>query len=464
VAGLVVLGVVVAILAFDLRRLAATGGHRTMAPPTAMAVNVLDTSGSALLLIASGLPVAIWAAVLMLPTCLQVLIGDRRMVGISVGAAAAWAAAGMAVDHADAGTTLAVAILFGGSWLLVLGILRVESMVSFKGVAMSEQFASLTQVAATASDEQVGVEEILELAGPLLRAGRLDLLRVGSGPVQQVATWQSALTEHAPLDLADVEAVAASGAARARPGRLVSPVPGRDGVRLVLAVSEAVVPAATMAVTFAHRVERVCLQIGTLVDRLDLVAQLEALIRTDSLTGLPNRRALNERLVDEVARARRTASPFTLVMIDLDRFKQYNDDFGHVAGDEALQAVASTLRERLRATDFLGRFGGEELVALLPDTTTEAAVQVLEELHTLVRHQAAPRPITFSAGVAAWDQLESPEQLLVRADAALYEAKETGRDRTCLHAGTGSIRELMSSRASEPLTAPEPRLVERSSS
>ena len=459
VAAVVVLGVTLAILIHDLRRLAASGGHRSMSPNRSVVVNLLATSGCALLLLSSGLPQGIWSPVLLLPACVQVLIGDRRMVICSLAAAGAWVVVGLALAHADLGTTIAVTILFGGSWLLVLGILRLASMASTVGIEMSERFARLTEVAATATSEPEGLAELLDHAGRLLRAGRVDLVEVGAGPARLVASWRSSDGHHTDLDLDGVDAVAASGEARIQPGRVVAPVPGHAGTRLVLVVAEPVVHRGVMTSTFAYRIDRICLQIGTLVDRLRLLDQLETLIRTDSLTGLPNRRALSERLGEEVARARRNATPLALVMIDLDEFKRYNDDFGHVAGDEALQGVAHILRERLRTTDFLGRFGGEEFVALLPDTTVESAGQLLEELHVLVREHAAHRVLTFSAGVARWDQLESPEELLVRADAALYDAKASGRDRTCVHEVVddfGAIGDRPVPMSAEPFVAPFP--------
>ncbi len=165
--------------------------------------------------------------------------------------------------------------------------------------------------------------------------------------------------------------------------------------------------------------------------------ELERLAHTDGLTGLDNHRRLRERLEEEVARAKRYGQPCSLLMIDVDHFKTYNDNHGHPAGDEVLHRIAHLLRQRLRKVDVVARYGGEEFAAVLPSTSEEAAVGVAQELVTAVR--AAPfdreevQPggrITISAGVAGCrcDE-EGATTLLARADRALYQAKAEGRNR-----------------------------------
>jgi diguanylate cyclase (GGDEF)-like protein len=159
-------------------------------------------------------------------------------------------------------------------------------------------------------------------------------------------------------------------------------------------------------------------------ERADLMVALEQAARTDDLTGLPNRRAWNEELDREVARARREATPLCVAVIDLDRFKDYNDMLGHQAGDRFLKMVSSMWRERLRSTDILARYGGEEFSLALPGCDTRDAIELLERLN-----DSLPEAQTSSAGVAEWNGEEDPAELLGRADKALYEAKEAGRDR-----------------------------------
>lgn len=159
-------------------------------------------------------------------------------------------------------------------------------------------------------------------------------------------------------------------------------------------------------------------------ERQDLLGRVQAMARTDSLTGLPNRRSWEEEVRQAIARARRHGHPLTLAMIDLDRFKSFNDSYGHPAGDDLLADVAVGWRLTLRATDFLARYGGEEFALLLPGCPPEEAVGTIDRLRA-----ATPQNQTCSVGIAYWDGSESPEELVARADAALYEAKDAGRDR-----------------------------------
>jgi diguanylate cyclase (GGDEF)-like protein len=159
------------------------------------------------------------------------------------------------------------------------------------------------------------------------------------------------------------------------------------------------------------------------IERADLMARLEAVARTDDLTGLANRRAWDEHLPRELARAGREERPVCVAMLDLDRFKEYNDERGHQAGDRLLKEVAATWREMLRPSDVLARYGGEEFSLLLPNCPLEQGLEVVERLR---RYTIAEQ--TCSAGVAAWDGVEAPESLVSRADSALYEAKKAGRD------------------------------------
>jgi diguanylate cyclase (GGDEF)-like protein len=156
----------------------------------------------------------------------------------------------------------------------------------------------------------------------------------------------------------------------------------------------------------------------------DLVATLDARARTDQLTGLPNRRTWDHELPRELARSRRSSEPLSLAIMDLDRFKAYNDTYGHPAGDRLLRGAAAAWSERLRTTDTLARYGGEEFAVLLPGCDAHSAAKVVEALRG-----AVPEDQTCSIGVATWDGAESADDLVARADAALYRAKDGGRDR-----------------------------------
>jgi diguanylate cyclase (GGDEF)-like protein len=152
--------------------------------------------------------------------------------------------------------------------------------------------------------------------------------------------------------------------------------------------------------------------------------QLSQLSRVDELTGLPNRRAWSAELPVAIERARRDRIELSVALLDLDHFKRFNDEYGHQAGDRLLKGAAAAWSAQLRAVDQLARYGGEEFIVLLPGATAELASGVLERLRG-----ATPAGQTFSAGVATWDGTETSEDLIARADHALYQAKDAGRDR-----------------------------------
>jgi diguanylate cyclase (GGDEF)-like protein len=168
----------------------------------------------------------------------------------------------------------------------------------------------------------------------------------------------------------------------------------------------------------------------------ELVVQserLEALLFEDPLTGLSNRRFILTQLGAAISAARRHGRPLSAAIVDIDHFKAVNDHHGHAAGDRVLAAVAGTLREHLRAEDQLGRLGGEEFLALLPDAGGDAAAAAAEKLRSevaalRVEHDGHDLGVTVSIGWAAWEG-EPPDELMRRADVALYEAKGAGRDR-----------------------------------
>lgn len=161
--------------------------------------------------------------------------------------------------------------------------------------------------------------------------------------------------------------------------------------------------------------------------------------RVDSLTGLYNRRWLDETLAAMIDHHSARGGQLSLLMLDLDRFKRFNDTHGHLAGDHALVTVANLLKQHIRVGDQAARFGGEEFLILLPETGQEVAHQIATRLRLAIREagirdhlgQALPN-ITISIGLAEWRAGESARALVARADAALYRAKREGRDRIAL--------------------------------
>jgi diguanylate cyclase len=175
-------------------------------------------------------------------------------------------------------------------------------------------------------------------------------------------------------------------------------------------------------------------RVHTLEDEL---RRLSAEVSTDLLTEVANRRGLMQAFDVEVARLARDGGVLSIGLLDIDNFKRLNDTLGHAAGDVALKSLAAHVQKQLRPADVVARFGGEEFVVLLPGTPVEEGQQTLTRLQrtlsaSLFMHDGREVFVTFSAGVTKWRTGEALEAALERADEALYEAKRTGKNRTCI--------------------------------
>jgi diguanylate cyclase (GGDEF)-like protein len=185
--------------------------------------------------------------------------------------------------------------------------------------------------------------------------------------------------------------------------------------------------------------EAVANQTALALERVKLIAFLENLSITDALTGIANRRHFEWRLSEEIERARRYKYPLSALMLDLDHFKQVNDNYGHQIGDIVLQQVAQRLRRILRRTDFLARYGGEEFIVLAPQTPADRALILAERLRQVIAESPIPVAdnlqihITISIGVAVFpNHAQNESELIGAADSALYKAKQMGRNRVCM--------------------------------
>jgi diguanylate cyclase (GGDEF)-like protein len=158
-----------------------------------------------------------------------------------------------------------------------------------------------------------------------------------------------------------------------------------------------------------------------------MIDKIDSLARTDSLTGIYNRRVWDEQLPLEIERSQRSNKPLSIVLIDIDRFKSFNDTRGHQAGDELLQKACQSWKQQLRRLDLLVRYGGEEFGLILPGCDVENGIKLIDRLRAHF-----PEEQTFSAGIGTWDTKESQEKLVERVDRALYQAKRTGRNRTVI--------------------------------
>lgn len=188
-------------------------------------------------------------------------------------------------------------------------------------------------------------------------------------------------------------------------------------------------------------------QLAVAIDRASLkekAGEFEQLSVTDPLTGLLNRRYIEERLEEEVKRSNRHGFPMSFMMLDVDHFKSFNDQFGHPAGDEALKLVGNVIRDTLRSADVAARFGGEEFAILLPQTVGEEAAMIAERIRRNIEETDFHyRKVTMSIGVASCSaDLCSSENIVSAADRALYEAKREGRNRVKTYEQTDGLESI----------------------
>jgi diguanylate cyclase (GGDEF)-like protein len=210
-----------------------------------------------------------------------------------------------------------------------------------------------------------------------------------------------------------------------------------------ISVGESALAAAVVWHSEPHRigpsehesVEMLCGVAAPALHTAVLYEKLDRKATTDALTGLPNRGAFEARLASAAAHFQRYGRPFSLIILDVDHFKRFNDSWGHEAGDRVLQHVASILRSSIRQVDFPARLGGEEFVILLPETLAERAIEVAERVRAAIERSAVPwnrhrLSVTASLGIAGCpENSHLPADVLSTADAALYQAKESGRNR-----------------------------------
>jgi diguanylate cyclase (GGDEF)-like protein len=176
-----------------------------------------------------------------------------------------------------------------------------------------------------------------------------------------------------------------------------------------------------------------------IANSLGVLRQAERNAHTDALTGLGNRHWMRAMFEREVIRALHSDQALCLMMIDVDNFKVFNDQYGHIAGDRVLVAVADALREYLRPTDLIARFGGDEFAVLLPDVQITQARQTAERIRQQIGELSPPSlvtAITVSIGIADRTSRDDVATLVQRADAAMYDAKEAGRNRVAVAAGS----------------------------
>lgn len=191
--------------------------------------------------------------------------------------------------------------------------------------------------------------------------------------------------------------------------------------------------------------EQLASQTSTTINRANVYAEILKHATLDALTGFYNRRQMEERIKQETASAKRKKTPLCAIMIDIDYFKHVNDTYGHAAGDYILKTASKIIRSQLREYDIASRYGGEEFAIILPFTREEEAVMVADRLrkaveskiinieHVNTKNDTKTIQITISLGIYSFKETDKPEELLMKADKALYDAKETGRNKVIIY-------------------------------
>ncbi|HET8930823.1 MAG TPA: GGDEF domain-containing protein [Acidimicrobiales bacterium] len=417
-------------------RMVRSGGYRSPPPLWVLAEVVVVTITAATLSYAIGGTTGTYRPLVFVPLLLIAMIGDRWMIVVTwltaVVSVATAAVASGAIDHGVTAFIFSYGVVWGIAAIMV-------HLLALSALHSDHQVFGLAEVAGIAAEANSlveGTDRLLPVMADWAGAARAGAYRVfiddaGSGSLEPLSQWPPDTIVQQPTTETLADAHANRGVVLTDSGALLV-AESDDGEALAIVLEALTQPSYDRLMT-QFNLERMVLQVGVLVNRSRYVARLEDLGRTDGLTGLPNRRALEDQLEQAHAAARRRCEPLSVVMIDLDYFKTFNDSFGHLAGDDLLRNYATRLRARLRSADFVARYGGEEFCAVLPATDAEGAERVIAELHDAFRRADDVCDMTFSAGVAVWDGVESIDDLIGRADRALYVAKAAGRDRTIVH-------------------------------
>ena len=368
----------------------------------------------------------LYIVVLLISACMAMSWGVLWRYYPTIGGSGFWMLANLL--SAAGGTTMAVgepmqslllvmagnAMVISGFWMVWCGIRHLQGLRSYWEIAVLAG----------------AVTVILLLLVQESRIGRNTVYTVGQAmPMVAAAVF---LLRRMRRGMASVlTALALVAGAIGNGVRLGSLVAHQEGLLATAAYNQFLF--VTMLVVIFSGLTR---NLGLLLLVMDrLRRNLQKLAAVDDLTGLPNRRYFMGRILEEQERAHRREQPFSLMIIDIDRFKQINDTHGHAAGDACLLHFSRLVSERLRATDVVARMGGDEFCVLLPETLASQAAVVAQDLVSAVRAEAAEWrdvaiPMTLSIGIADWRPARSAtiSDLMHDADLALYRAKRRGRD------------------------------------
>lgn len=380
-----------------------------------------------------------------MPLCLVVVVfmsvvGNRSMrIAIDSVAIGAVVVVGW-VGGLRGGQLTAAIVIYASSVVLVTGLTAVAVASLTRRVSSRRSVgalnAALREAASpdlqTASDP---IQDILRRGLPLvptvLPAERITVFtRQGdSGHFVSLASWPEGEADASsdPADLPEVAEALRTDWVVLGDDLCVVPIGYCSEGEMVMVVRRSSDEHADHAV--AHAAETVAAAFLRATSRANFASGLCTESRTDSLTGLPTRLTLYERIQIEMEHALRSESPLSVAMIDLDHFKHYNDLHGQVAGDTLLRSIAALVVSNIRGQDFVVRYGGEEFCLVMPDTDILGAHHLLDKLRDGGRDATSEFGVTFSAGLTSWDGIEDTPAMIERADQALVRAKQTGRNR-----------------------------------
>ncbi len=422
----VLVAVLVAFTVTDFRR--ASHGHWEQLHPWFSFVQLTLSVVIVLLVnVTAGGAYGTYHILFLLPIVIAAVMGDRAMI------AATWAmcliALGVSVwdeSFHSVETVIWTVAISGAAWGGAAVAIHIAVQRFLESIHIGQAMAELATVAGDVDRWPEGLDACLPILRRALDADEVFIFAAPAGtPPSLVASSGSrgeagtALEEgtRRALDLNDVVDAGTSTFIPRRTAAGLDIVVAATGRHLSVLQSADSATAVTVGQLVA-----------SIADRVSLIGGLRQQAVTDPLTGLSNRRGMHQTLDRMLAHAARSGESFSLAILDLDHFKDFNDTYGHLEGDRLLRTFGDELAVGIRRQDLAARYGGEEFCILLPTSGTEGALQVLYQLRARLHAASGTRGVTFSAGVATWDRSEEPTSLLSRADAALYRAKAAGRD------------------------------------
>ncbi|MGA2835353.1 MAG: GGDEF domain-containing protein [Acidimicrobiales bacterium] len=403
-------------------------------------ISCLALAGLACIELSTATPAALYTPVMLVGVIFVAIVGDRRMqLVVDLYALALIALIGW-VQGLRGGEFLVSMVIYA-STIAVVNFICARTIGSLTGqINFSQALDSLEECF-----DEVGIDatrppsdtiaEIfvrgLPYAACIVPAERVAVFHC-NGSIRRstlIASWPDTAVDFSDLArLPAVTSAIASNAVEIDIRHCVLPVGYASDGELVMVIERTLSDGQGEGRT-AEAASLLASAFLRVTSRTNFVNGLHAESRTDPLTGLANRRSLMERLELEMSHALRAQTPLSVAMIDLDHFKAFNDRFGHVIGDNVLRSVAAMMTSNTRDQDTVSRYGGEEFCLVLPDTDLVGAHHLLDQLRAGGRDSSMELEVTLSAGLTSWDGIEDPISIIDRADRALYQAKNSGRDR-----------------------------------